>query len=525
MKPLSSSARTVNLGAIDDPIAQQALAYCRKQTESVVLVGGSVRDLLLGRETHDLDLVLPNNALSLAKRVADALGGAFVAMDAERDVGRVVLASPARPVAIIDVAAWRAGSLDEDLLLRDFTINALAVPLAQASTVIDVTGGLKDLDQRLLRMTSAHSFEDDPLRMLRAVRLLAELAPWGFRLDADTAEQVRLHASALASCSAERIRDELVRILACERPDTWLRLLEDLALLPIVLPELDALRGVSQSYPHRWDVFEHTIRTVAHVAWIQAWLNEAVTPTAAGDTSVCEVLSPYRNRLAAHFAQGEGDWLRSRSHLLRWAALCHDWGKPETRSVMHQDGDVAPYIQFIGHEQRGAELTQLALRQLRFNEVAVRRTSAIVAHHMRPLLLANEDQPLSARAVFRYYRDLDDAGVDVALLSLSDLSATGGIEPGSDVWQRVMSVTARLLHDYFDRRKEAVAPPALVDGNDLMTALRLPPGPLVGQLLLATAEAQAAGEVHTAQEALAYAARLAAQSMEQHNPAARQVVS
>ena len=163
-------------------------------------------------------------------------------------------------------------------------------------------------------------------------------------------------------------------------------------------------------------------------------------------------------------------------------------------------------------------MTQLALRRLRFNEVAVRRTSAIVAHHMRPLLLANGEQPPSARAVFRYYRDLDDAGVDVAVLSLSDLSATAGIEPGSDDWQRVMSVTTRLLHDYFDRVTEAVAPPALVDGNDLMTALRLPPGRLVGQLLLAIAEAQAAGEVHSAQEALDYATQFAAHSMRATQP-------
>ena len=525
MKPLSSSARIANLGAIDDPIAQQALAYCRRQTESVLLVGGSVRDLLLGRETHDLDLVVPNQAMALARRVADAFGGAFVAIDTERDIGRAVLANPTRPPTIVDVAAWRAGSLEEDLLLRDFTINALAVPLTETATVIDVAGGLADLDQRLLRVTSSHSFDDDPLRMLRAVRLLAELAPWGFRLDAGTAEQIRRQAPSLASCSAERIRDELVRILACEQPDSWLRLLADLGLLAIVLPELDALRGVSQSYPHLWDVFEHTIRTVAHTAWLQAWLRSEVTPTNPADASIGEALAPYRERLAAHFAQGEGDWLRSRAHLLRWAALCHDWGKPDTRSVEQDNGDAAPRVQFIGHERRGAELTQHALRRLRFNEVAVRRTSTIVANHMRPLLLANDAQPPSARAVFRYYRDLDDAGVDVAVLSLSDLSATAGSEPGSVDWQRVLSLTTRLLHDYFDRLAEVVAPPALVDGNDLMAALGLPPGRLVGHLLLAIAEAQAAGEVHSAQEALGYAAQLAAHSMEQHNPALRHVVS
>ena len=222
--------------------------------------------------------------------------------------------------------------------------------------MIDVTGGLADLDQRLLRVTSPHSFEDDPLRMLRAVRLLAELAPWGFRLDAGTAEQIRRRAPSLTSCSAERIRDELVRILACERPDLWLRLLADLALLPVVLPELDALRGVSQSYPHRWDVFEHTVRTVAHTAWLQAWLRSEVTPIATADAFIGEVLSPYRERLAAHFAQGEGDWLHNSAHLLRWAALCHDWGKPETRSVVQDRRRRGASFQFIGHEQRGSRV-------------------------------------------------------------------------------------------------------------------------------------------------------------------------
>ncbi len=440
MKPPSSSARIANLGAIDDPIAQQALAYCCRQTESALLVGGSVRDLLLGRETHDVDLVVPNQGMALARRLADVFGGAFVAIDSERDIGRAVLANPTKQPTIVDVAAWRADSLEEDLLLRDFTINALAVPLTETATVIDVTGGLADLDQRLLRVTSPHSFEDDPLRMLRAVRLLAELAPWGFRLDAGTAEQIRRRAPSLTSCSAERIRDELVRILACGQPDSWLRLLSDLALLPVVLPELDALRGVSQSYPHRWDVFEHTIRTVAHTAWLQAWLRSEVTPIATADAFIGEALSPYRERLAAHFAQDEGDWLHNSAHLLRWAALCHDWGKAETRSVGLDSGNGELHIQFLGHERRGAELTQHALRRLRFNEVAVRRTSAIVAHHMRPLLLASGAQPPSARAVFRYYRDLDDAGVDVAVLSLSDLSATTGSEPGSVDWQRALSL-------------------------------------------------------------------------------------
>ena len=379
-------------------------------------------------------------AMVLARRLADAFGGAFVAIDSERDIGRAVLANPTRPPTIVDVAAWRAGSLEEDLLLRDFTINALAVPLTETATVIDVTGGLADLDQRLLRVTSSHSFEDDPLRMLRAVRLLAELAPWGFRLDAGTAEQMRRQAPSLVSCSAERIRDELVRILACEQPDSWLRLLTDLALLPVVLPELDALRGVSQSYPHRWDVFEHTIRTVAHTAWLQAWLEERGDPDLPRPMHLlARLCHRIVSGLQPILPKAKAIGCTTRRTYCAGLPFATTGASLKPARLCRIDGDVAPHVQFIGHERRGAELTQLALRRLRFNEVAVRRTSAIVAHHMRPLLLANGAQPPSARAVFRYYRDLDDAGVDVAVLSLSDLSATAGSEPGSVDWQRVLS--------------------------------------------------------------------------------------
>lgn len=503
---------TVELGTIADPTIQRLLAYFRQQPGPVLLVGGCVRDLLLGRQTRDLDLVVPARGLELARRVADAFGGAFVPVDPERDVGRAVLPGPGGQRTLVDIAAWRAGSLEEDLALRDLTINALAVPVGGLTpTIVDVTGGLTDLENRVLRAPSPQAFVDDPLRTLRAVRLQAELAPWGFRLDAGTAEQVRLHAASLTTCSAERMRDELVRILASESPEQWLRLLADVDLLPFVLPEVEALRGVDQSLPQRWDVFEHTLRTVAHVAWLQAWLQRDIDVADPADAQLLDLLLPFRDRLAAYWFAGGGVELRTPAHLVRWAALCHDWGKPGARQVAFDGPASDTQIQFLGYEHLSAKLTSSALRRLRFSEEAVRRTSSIVANHLRPLQLAKEPQAPSARTVYRYFRDLGDTGVDVALLSVSGFRATAAESWDPETWQRLLRVVANLLHDYFDRPNEAVALPALIDGNDLMDSLGLAPGRMVGLLLEAVAEAQAAGEVHSAQEALALAALLAAQ--------------
>lgn len=514
-EPLESNttlATTVDLGAIEDPIAQRVFAFCRAQPEPVMLVGGTVRDMLLGRPTHDLDLVVARQGLALARRVADALGGAFVPIDPDRDVGRAVFQGRSSQPLVVDVAAWRAGSLEGDLRLRDFSINALAAPLRESeAAIVDVTGGLADLGQRVVRAASSRAFADDPLRMLRAVRILAELAPWGFRLDAGTAGLVRRHADSVPSCSAERVRDELVRIVASDAPDRWLRLLADLGLLAHVLPEVDALAGVTQSEPHRWDVFEHTLRATAHVAWVQAWLKGEPHLLHPFDALVAETLAPYRDPLRVHFGRRDAVELRNNGHLLRWAALYHDAGKPGTRTVQQDEGRTAARIRFIGHETRGAGLAEQALRRLRFSEDAVRRTSAVVAHHMRPLLLANEPQPPSARTIYRYFRDLGDAGIDVAVLSLSDVRATGAADADSGELLRVAGVVVRILHDFFERPEQAVTPPPLIDGNDLMAALGVPPGRLVGQLLTAVTEAQVSGEVQTAEEALDYASRLAGQ--------------
>jgi len=501
-------AATLDLSSLTDSLAGQVLLRLQDIVDPVVLVGGSVRDLLLGRELHDLDLAVPAGGLALARRLADAMHGAYVPLDAERDTGRAVLLSSNGQPLYVDFAAWRGPNLAEDLRKRDFTINALAAQVqGAAATIIDVTGGLADLESRLLRTASAQALDDDPLRCLRAVRLLAELSPWRFRLEHDTARQLRQHAPLVAASSGERVRDELARTLAAAEPQRWLALLSDLGLLAVVLPEAEALHGVDQTAPHIYDVFEHTAQVLGYAAFLAGCITGQSEPADAMDAAACRALTSYQPALAGHLTETVGVSLGSRGQALRWAALCHDWGKPATRVVETDTESGQPRARFLGHEDLSVELASAALRRLRFSEVEVRWVTTVVAGHMRPHHLAAAGQP-TRRAVYRYYHGLGAAGVDTALLSLADLAATGGPEQSLAGWQRQLDLVARLLDDFFNRPLEAVRPAPLIDGYELQAALGLRPGRQIGQLLDAVAEAQAAGELDGREQALAYAARM-----------------
>ncbi len=342
----------------------------------------------------------------------------------------------------------------------------------------------------------------------RPCALLAELSPWRFRLEHDTAQQIQRHAPLVAGSAGERVRDELVRTLAAAEPQRWLTLLNDLDLLAVVLPEATALHGVEQTMPHIYDVFDHTTGVVGYAAVLTGWIGGQSESADAIDPAACQALSPFQPALAGHLAASVGVSCGNRSQALRWAALCHDWGKPATRAIEIDPNGGQPRVRFLGHEDVSVALAREALRRLRFSEAEIRWVTTIVAGHMRPHHLAAAGQP-SRRAVYRYYRDLGAAGVDTALLSLADLRATGGPDLSPSVWQRQLELVVRLLDDYFNRPQEAVRPAPLIDGHDLMAALGLPPGQLVGQLLEAVAEAQAAGELDSRDQALACAARMA----------------
>lgn len=471
---------------------------------SIWPVGGVVRDALLGRPLHDWDFAVERDATGLARAVADRLGGAFVALDAERDTARVVLRSGRGEAIELDFAGLRAASLAADLRERDFTVNAMAV--SGEGELIDPVGGLADLQRRLIRAVSEQAFDADPLRMLRAARLAAEL---DMRLEAKTAAWIIQRASNLPQASPERIRDEFVRILAVPSPAAHVHMLDELQLLAQVIPEVEPLKGQAQSPPHRFDVWWHTLLVIDATAAALDLLagrptgqREYVDAPGRAWADLRDLFADLGEELCRHMTvRLHGG--RTRSTLLILAALCHDLGKPVTCTE-----DERGRLHFYGHERQGAEMTARRMRHLRFSRREIERVQTIVRAHLRPGHLSRVDGPVTRRAVYRFFRHTGSAGVEVVLLSLADHVATYGPTLEPDRWARRLEVARSLLNHYFQRHGETIAPPALITGSELIEALGIEPGPMVGRLLEAVREAQAAGEVRTREEALALARRL-----------------
>lgn len=480
------------------PLVERVRAALPPEAE-VWLVGGAVRDALLEMQSHDLDFAVDGDALALARAAADALGGAYYPLDDERGTGRVILDGDGER-HVLDFARLRGPTIDADLAARDFTLNAIAIPLADLSAVHDPLGGEADLRAKLLRACSPGSIRDDPLRGLRAVRLAAQ---FGLRMERATRAAIRAEAGGLARVSAERIRDEFLRAIGGRRPAAVLRALDMLDLLDRIAPEATALKNVSQTRPHVYDVWEHTLATLDRLAAILHVLGPAHDVEAASELPLglaAARLGRFRDALAGHLSAAvSAD--RPARHLLALAALLHDVGKPRTRTV-----DAAGQAHFHDHASVGAELAARRASQLRLSGDEVRRVRTIVAHHLRPLLLAR-GAGLGRRAIYRFFRDAGEAGVEVCLLSLADTLATWGPEFRQDEWTRLVDVVRDLLEAYFHRRDESLAPEIFVTGRDLMKHLGLPEGPQVGELLEYLREAAAAGEVGNREQALEIARR------------------
>lgn len=457
-------------------ILDRVIAFLGDCDADAYLVGGLVRDQLLGRAVRrDIDLAVNGEASQLAREFANENGGAYYLMDAENDVARVILED-----TYVDFARLR-GDVLHDLATRDLTINAMARQVG-SDELIDPYRGERDLREKLIRAVGPSVFRDDPVRLLRALRLAGEL---GFSLAGETEDLMRGDAALMAYASMERARDEFCKILGQEDPGALLRRADDLGVLAALLPEINSLKNVLQSSPHAFDVFEHTLHVLDALVEIQA---RDYVDVANGEHAA-ELRAHFERRVSADHRRGV---------LLRFAALLHDVGKPPTRTV-----DDAGRVHFVGHEPGGARIAQAVLRRLRFSNDEIDLVTRIVREHMRPAQLAREAR-VSPRAAYRFFRDTGDAGVDICVLALAD--RRGKARRGEGEPDAPLTATNRALLDRLYRAPETVvALPVLVDGHALVRELKLAPGPRIRELLELIREAQAEGEVKTAEEALALA--------------------
>ncbi|HWI74830.1 MAG TPA: HD domain-containing protein [Baekduia sp.] len=449
--------------------------------ERAWIVGGAVRDELLGREVADVDVAVGGEVRAAAKTLARAVGGPAFELSGEFGAWRVIGPGKAWQV---DIAPLQGATLEEDLARRDFTINAMARPVG-GGEVVDPRGGAADLAARRLRMVAPASFDDDPLRVLRLARFACELH---FTPDLETVQEAALRAPRIAGVAAERVFAELKRVIAADRVLDGLALMDSLGLTPHVLPELSALEGVEQNRYHHLDVHDHTLEVLAETVALER------DPAAVlGDEALGAALR-------AHLAEPFSDGI-DRGAALRFGALLHDAAKPDTQAF-HEDGTV---LGFPGHADLGADMARAALTRLRASEKLRQHVALLARHHLGLGYLVHK-APLDRRTIHQYLTKTTPVEVDVSLLSIADRLATRGRKADQAIAKH-LEVARVVLPEALAFAAWRAQPP-LIRGDELARALGVKPGPGLGALLAAIDEARYAGEIATADEAVALAQRL-----------------
>ncbi|MBU4576422.1 MAG: HD domain-containing protein [Proteobacteria bacterium] len=451
------------------------------------LCGGTLRDLLLGRRPPDLDLAVDGDAMALGRALAQRTGSRFVPLGREFATCRVVTGR-----GELDLAGLRAPTLTADLAARDFTVNALALPLDKLCSddpeahLVDPTGGRADLAAGLLRPAGPGVLCADPLRVLRAFRFMATHA-----LAPAPGLEYRLAGAApgLFRVAAERIGAEWLKLMAGPQAVRAVEAMEDCGVLTRLAPELAAGRGLPQNPYHHLDVLGHSLACAR----------------AAG------LLTAGRGPLAGTLAQEGPGYLREprRRALFMTAALLHDLGKPPTRQAKDE-----VWATFYRHEIMGAKLASGRCRALGLSKADASWVGRLVAEHMRPfhLLGAQGRGQLTRRGVRRMLAALGPDLPALFMLAMADTIAGRGPLRPPEAEGRLLALYQEVARLRDRELAAALAAPPLLDGHELMQVLGLPTGKEVGRLLTLVREAQLDGEISSKDEALALAREAHSQS-------------
>lgn len=451
--------------------------------------GGPVRDLLLSRPVIDIDLVLPSDAVAVARKFSEAIKGTLVVLDESHGVARVVSGN-----CYLDFSEFRNGatSIEEDLQKRDITINAMALPAGTAlklyelwqngkndkdlhvPDLIDPCNGLEDVKSRIVRAISKENLLDDPLRLVRIFRFAAEL---DFLVAPETAAVIRNIAPSISSSAPERVNAELTRILQTKRSGPTFKYMEKASLLKEILPEITGLEGVEQPGFHHLDVLEHCFETLIFM-----------------DILIDDPASafPTPKQFTA--------WIKKHPGLipaLKWTALMHDWGKPA------QKGEKNGRVTFYNHDRTGADMARKVAARLRWSKEERDFTARMIELHMRPFhLLPNFRSGGPTRRALR--RLLESTGPHYPALflqAMADSKAGCGPLKPPKLDNELAGLAERVHEFYLKQLQPAQKAPKLLDGNDIMRLLNLEPGPIVGKIMKAVEAARIEGEISNKKQA------------------------
>ena len=476
----------------DRKLISQLNSFACARGVRLYLVGGCVRDLLLDRPINDLDFALEQDALSFARAFADVSGAAFVTLEEQLPTARIVIRETG---LTLDFAQFRGGVIEEDLRLRDLTINAIGMELSPLITqptvqLVDPCSGLSDLKSRQLRFPSESVVLDDPLRLLRVYRFAAQL---GFAVPDETVHLISRHRNLLnqvestkvpgEAVASERVRDELIKILDVAEAAAILHQTDESGILSQILPEIEPMRGVYQDGYH-----------------LDLWEQSLLALQMFEEQSAPETLRAYHREIQDYLDTNLVSGLKCVT-TLKLALILLNIAKPLTNAV-----DSRGKTQFVKQETTGTDIAGQVVKRLRLGGKATKLMSCLVRHHLHVTDLLRTSP--SHRSMYRLLKAVGQDWLGVLLVSYAALRVSrGNLRSPSDI-SRAEQVMREIADCYFREILPMMARKRLITGDEIMDALNLKPGAIIGEILEQVEELQFDEKIHTSEEALAAARRI-----------------
>lgn len=409
------------------------------------LVGGYLRDLLSGEISPDRDIAIKcDNLAKLTKKIADELNGSFVELDPVNEIYRVVFGND-----YIDFAKLLNNNLIDDIKRRDFTINAITYDINNEKFV-DITGGKKDFEEKIIRTYKISNLSDDPLRTLRAIRFQAKL---GFRIDDEIINFIKENNSLILNVAPERIHQELIKTFEGKFLIDALFSMDETGLLDVIFPFFKDIKKIPPNSHHHLDLFHHLIETTGNI--------------------------------------------RINKPELKLAAFIHDLAKPDCWTIEPETGR----HRFIGHDELGAKKVVPFLKKLKFSNKEIEYISKMVQFHIYPSALM-KDENVTERAIIRFIRKIGDDTLDLLELARADRLSARGPAVSDEMVQVNLSNLEKLKEKYFEISPKLKEMPKLVDGNEIMQILNLKPSPKLKEIIDEIKELQLEGKINNKEDAI-----------------------
>lgn len=443
----------------------KVLELLKDYDEDIYLVGGAVRDYLLGKTTCDKD-ILVNNAESFAKEFARKNNATFITLDSENRIYRVVLRDK---INYLDITEPIEGSLEKDLRRRDFTINAIAINL-KTKKIIDINNGQEDIKNRVIRSISEDNLVDDPLRILRAFRFSATL---GFEIEQGTLEQIKRHKDLILNPAKERVNYEILKLFQGEYTPQVLLMASD--IIELLYPVFTDVKKVPKNTHHHLGLYEHSVETVNQIQ---------------------QIYNTCSDEVKEHMNKVDFGGFSRLAHL-KFAGFFHDIGKFSTWTI---EGD---RHRFIKHDDVGSKMAKEILKQNKFSKKQIEYITSMIKNHIYPSQVVSAEN-INDKIYMRYIRKMEDNVIDNIILAQADRLSARGSAITDDIVKDNIDRLNKLLEFYIMIKPKLKPIPKLLTGQEIMEIKNIPQSPILGKIISALKEEQSEGNILTKAEAVEF---------------------